>query len=168
MWTMLQDNGYINKAQGLYKIPWSRDFWPKVEDYSLDAANEQSASRKGYSRCYQNRRHRAGRQDNGSGDRFSFRSFFGAAAAPDLFTTTRLLGARHPKNPRKTQENEENLKLETPSRSPWSGQSVVPVAICRRHPCRRWYMHIPSLLVPGSGVDWAICVPLYSGIYIHK
>jgi len=47
MWTMLQDNGGINKTRssglGLNKLPLilrSRDFWPKVEDNSLDAANE--------------------------------------------------------------------------------------------------------------------------------
>lgn len=106
MWTMLQDNGYINKAQGLYKIPWSRDFWPKVEDNSLDAANEQSASRKGYSRCYQNRRHRAGRQDNGSGDRFSFRSFFWRCRRPRFVYNYEIIRGKAPKKtpekPKKT------------------------------------------------------------------
>lgn len=110
-------------------------------------------------------------QDNGSGDRFSLDPFWRCRF--DLFTAMCLL--RAPRKKRGELRAVLEIRVAGAESLKWS-TSGNP-AICRRHPCPRWYMHVFILLlrffffwlsISGSlacGVDWAICAILYGMLY---
>jgi len=80
-------------------------------------------------------------QDNGSGDRFSLDPFWRCRF--DLFTAMCLL--RAPRKKRGELRAVLEIRVAGAESLKWS-TSGNP-AICRRHPCPRWYMHVFILLL---------------------
>lgn len=80
-------------------------------------------------------------QDNGSGDRFSLDPFWRCRS--DLFTAMCLL--RAPRKKRGELRAVLEIRVAGAESLKWS-TSGNP-AICRRHPCPRWYMHVFILLL---------------------